>query len=129
MADAAGVRIAVHVTTPTLHADPDLLWRLIANLVDNAIRHAPEGSEVRIEVAAAGTGVELSIADSGPGVPLALRDTAFDRFESGGDHAGRTNRGLGLAFCKLVVEAHHGRIWIEDGSPGAIFRVHLPARS
>jgi len=127
-ADAAGVRIAAHVTTPTFHADPDLVSRLIANLVDNAIRHAPEGSEVRIGVAAAGTGVELSIADSGPGIPPALRDSAFDRFQSGADHVGRTNRGLGLAFCKLVVQAHHGRIWIEDGSPGAIFRVQLPAR-
>jgi two-component system, sensor histidine kinase and response regulator len=128
-ADAVGVRIATHVTTPTLHADPDLLGRLMANLVDNAIRHAPEGSEVRISVTAAGAGVELSIADSGPGIPPALRDAAFDRFKSGGDHVGLTNRGLGLAFCKLVVEAHHGRIWIEDGSPGAVFRVYLPGRN
>ena len=48
----------------------------------------------------------------------------FERFVTG--TSGRSNRGLGLSFCKLAVEAHHGRIWIEDAAPGAIFCVWLP---
>lgn len=125
---AAGVQIATEVEAPVLEADPDLISRVVANLVDNAIRYAPEGTKVRISVVPVHEGVELSIADSGPGVPEPMRRTAFERFERGNDRAGRTNRGLGLAFCKIVVEAHHGRIWIDDASPGAVFRVQLPAR-
>jgi signal transduction histidine kinase len=49
----------------------------------------------------------------------------FDRFVSAGDEATRTNRGLGLAFCKVAVEAHGGRIFIEDAAPGAVFCVRI----
>ena len=113
----------------TLHADPELITRVIANLVDNAIRHAPEGSEIRVALAPSYSGVELRVADAGPGVPREAREAVFERFRSGNGNATHTNRGLGLAFCKLAVEAHHGRIWIEDASPGAVFCVSLPSSS
>jgi len=67
----------------------------------------------------------LSIADQGPGVPPEERERVFERFRSGPETASRMHRGLGLAFCKLAVEAHGGRIWIEDGAPGAVFCVKL----
>jgi signal transduction histidine kinase len=57
-------------------------------------------------------------------VPVELRATIFERFVGAGD--ARSNRGLGLTFCKLVVEAHGGRIWIEDATPGAAFCVWIP---
>ena len=122
-ASDAQVVLAADVDAPRLSADPDLLRRVIANLVDNAIRHAPEGSEIRVAARRAPGGVELRITDEGPGVPEDLRETVFDRFHSTG--AARTNRGLGLAFCKVAVEAHGGRIWIEDASPGAVFCVRI----
>lgn len=124
-AEAMQVRVTTAVTASELRADPDLMTRVLANLVDNAIRHAPEGSEVHVSLAPTDTGIELRVADQGPGVPPGERDRVFERFRSGKETATRTNRGLGLAFCKLAVEAHGGRIEIEDGSPGAVFCVIL----
>ncbi|MDX2086483.1 MAG: hybrid sensor histidine kinase/response regulator [Kofleriaceae bacterium] len=106
-----------------LHADRDVLHRILINLVENAIRHAPERSEVRISAAGNSAGVELRITDAGSGVPAEQRAHVFDRFVSGG---GTRNRGLGLSFCKLAVEAHGGQIWIEDASPGAVFCMRFP---
>jgi two-component system sensor histidine kinase/response regulator len=123
-ATRSNVKIRPELTARELRGDPDLISRVLANLVDNAIRHAPEDSEVVIKAAAVDHAVELRVIDSGPGVPPELRDSVFERFRSG-ETATRTNRGLGLAFCKLAVEAHGGRIWIEDGSPGAVFCVRL----
>jgi signal transduction histidine kinase len=110
----------------TIAADPDLLRRVLENLVDNAIRHAPPESSVRVSSIDHGATVELRITDAGPGVPPQLRERMFDRFVQGSAPA-RGGRGLGLAFCKLAVEAHGGTIWIEDASPGAVFCVQLPA--
>ncbi|MEO8845492.1 MAG: hybrid sensor histidine kinase/response regulator [Kofleriaceae bacterium] len=124
-AQPAGIRLVRELEASGLSADPDLLRRILENLVENAIRHAPEGSEVRITARAARGGIELRVRDAGPGVPAAHRDRVFERFVQNGDAATRTNRGLGLAFCKLAVEAHGGRIWIEDGCPGAVFCVRI----
>jgi signal transduction histidine kinase len=125
-AQSAGVRLVRQIDVPALSADEDLLRRILENLVENAIRHAPEDSEIRVLARAAQTGVELRVQDAGPGVPLAQRDRVFERFVQNGDEtASRSNRGLGLAFCKLAVEAHGGRIWIEDASPGAAFCLWL----
>jgi signal transduction histidine kinase len=75
--------------------------------------------------------VELRVADEGKGVPEDLREGIFDRFvqlESGERAAPRTGRGLGLTFCRLAVEAHGGRIYVEDANPGAVFCIRLPRR-
>lgn len=106
-----------------LRADPSLLARMLANLVENALRHSPEGGAVHIRARAEGDGVVIRVADSGLGVPEELRGRVFDRFESSG---GTRNRGLGLAFCKVAVEAHGGTIWIEDAAPGAVFCLRFP---
>jgi len=122
-AASSGVSLALDVAAPLVNVDPDLMHRVIANLVENAIRHAPEQSEVRVSVARTENGFEFRVADAGPGVPPALRDKIFDRFETA--HATRSNRGLGLAFCKLAVEAHGGQIWLEDRTPGAVFVMRM----
>jgi signal transduction histidine kinase len=111
------------------YADTDLLRRVLENLLDNAIRHAPAGSQVRV-IAARGDGaVELRVSDDGSGIPAALRDRIFDPFvqDPGRDRpATRSGRGLGLAFCKLAVEAHGGVIAVEDTSRGTTICVRLP---
>ncbi|HEY4175478.1 MAG TPA: hybrid sensor histidine kinase/response regulator [Kofleriaceae bacterium] len=107
----------------TVVADPSLLQRVLANLVDNAIRHAPDNSHVTITLRSVGDALEIRVADQGIGIPDTKRTDVFDRFESGG---GTRNRGLGLAFCKVAVEAHGGSITIEDAAPGAVFCVRLP---
>ncbi len=103
-----------------LSVDPDLIHRVLANLIENALRHAPEDSEVHVAIARSDGATDIRVTDAGPGVPSALREKIFERFESTGAVT-QGNRGLGLAFCKIAVEAHGGQIWVEDGSPGAVF--------
>lgn len=109
-----------------VYADPDLLRRVLENLVDNALRHAPEESTISVQAAVVDHGIEVRIMDAGPGVAPDKRDHVFERFAQAGDGGTHSNRGLGLSFCKLAVEAHRGRIWIEDAAPGAAFCVWLP---
>ena len=122
-ATTASVTFATRIDAPSLKADRDLIHRVLANLIDNAIRHAPEHSAIRVAVEPHAEGVELAVADAGSGIPLAQRDTVFDRFVTGGTS---NNHGLGLAFCRVAVEAHGGTIWVEDAVPGAVFRIRLP---
>ncbi|MBL9019164.1 MAG: response regulator [Myxococcales bacterium] len=122
-ARSCGVALVVEADGE-IHADPALLQRVLANLVENAIRHSPDGGTVRITATPVARAVELRVADAGTGVPAELRDRVFQRFETAG---GARNRGLGLAFCKVAVEAHGGSIWIEDASPGAVFCFTIPA--
>jgi signal transduction histidine kinase len=112
-----------------LRADEDLLRRVLENLLDNALRHAPEDSVIRLTSKAGEGAAELRVADSGRGVPPEMRERIFDRFvqvESKDGSTSRSGRGLGLTFCRLMVEAHGGRIWVEDASPGAVFCLSLP---
>jgi len=118
-AAANQVALAIDGDDAALYVDRDLMHRVLANLVDNAIRHAPESSTVRVAIARG----ELRVIDAGPGIAEADRAAVFERFVTSG--AG-TNRGLGLAFAKLAVEAHGGRISIGDAAPGAIFSIELP---
>jgi len=127
-AQAGSVTLDVAATDLEATGDPELVRRVVENLVDNALRHAPEDSAVRIAAAPApGSTVEIRVSDQGPGIPVEQRERVFERFAQSGDQATtRSNRGLGLAFCKLAVEAHGGRIWIEDAAPGAVFCLQLP---
>ncbi len=126
-AQTSQVKLARQIDTGPVKADPDLLRRVLENLVDNAIRHAPEQSVVRVTAARGEGGVELRVADTGPGIPEKMREAIFERFVQveGSSHT-RSGRGLGLAFCKLVAQAHGGTIWVEDGKPGSTLCVRWP---
>ena len=111
---------------PAAWVDPGLIERVLANLVGNAIKFSPEGSAVRVSARAAGAeGIRVSVSDSGPGIEAALRPRLFSKFAPGA-HPARGN-GLGLAFCRLAVEASGGRIWLEEQpGPGALFVFTIP---
>ena len=127
-AETARVSLERSIEVEHIRADADLLRRVIENLIDNSLRHAPAGSKLRLTAIRVSEGVEIRIADGGRGVPAAEREKLFEPFVQGNDAAAtRTGRGLGLTFCRLAVEAHGGKIWIEDANPGAIFCVKLPA--
>ncbi|HEU0035801.1 MAG TPA: hybrid sensor histidine kinase/response regulator [Kofleriaceae bacterium] len=126
-AQAASLELAVDVAPGIgVMADADLLRRVLENLVDNAIRHAPEDSTVRIEASTKGDVTLIRVTDSGPGIPDDQREQIFDRYVQVGSQLARTSYGLGLAFCKLAVEAHQGTIWVEAGHPGAVFCIRIP---
>ncbi len=130
IASAAEVRLRVIGEVPPFSADADLLQRALANLIENAIRHAPPDSEVSVSLSTRPAGVEIRVADAGTGVPPEWREQIFDRFvqlkTDDGTTASRSGRGLGLAFCKVVAVAHGGRIWVEDAAPGAVFCLEMP---
>ena len=116
--------------TPPLRCDGAIVRRILENLVMNAVKHAPVGGRVQISVAPYPGGVRVAVRDDGPGVPVEARRRIFDKFET---LAARKEQryhsaGLGLAFCKLAVEAHGGRIGVDAAEPqGSIFWFELPS--
>lgn len=129
LAKAKNIRLETALDVKTVRGDADLLRRVLENLIDNAVRHAPEDSVVRLSAQDQGSAVEVRLVDQGSGVPPELRERIFDPFvqvESKDRAVTRTGRGLGLAFCRLAVDAHGGRIWVEDGQPGAVFCLSIP---
>lgn len=120
-----GVVFRRQLETPTVYAEEDLLRRVLANLIENAIRYSPPNGEITISSRTVPGGVELRVSDAGAGVPPSLRERIFESF-SKDDTQSRDNRGLGLTFCKQAIEAHGGRVSIEDGNPGAIFCAFFP---
>lgn len=102
-----------HDGQPVARGRPELLARALRNLIENALNHAPAGSEVEIEV---GPGPLLSVRDHGPGIPEALRDKVFDRFWRADRR--RSGAGLGLAITRSIVEACGGRVELVDADGG-----------
>ena len=115
----------------TVVADPARLAQLVANLVDNAVRHSPPQGEVRVVARAVDDDTWwLEVHDDGPGIPAERVERVFDRFGSGGDSAGGT--GLGLAIASWVCELHGGTITAlptAPGTTGAHLRAVLPRRA
>jgi signal transduction histidine kinase len=95
----------------------------------NAIEHSPAGESVPVALRfnAERARLEVSVEDRGPGVPQDEREAIFQKFRQGRGHSGGSGSGLGLAFCKMAVEAHHGTIAVapREGG-GSCFRVELP---
>jgi signal transduction histidine kinase len=117
--------------------DRDRMMQVVGNLVDNALKFAPSDSAIQINLACqpsnngtAGSAVLLSVSDKGPGVPDAHKRAVFEKFhqvKGGGKRSVGQGVGLGLAICKTIVDAHRGRIWVED-NPGGGSIFHLEMR-
>jgi two-component system OmpR family sensor kinase len=129
--------IVLDVHPAVVEAARDELHRLTINLIENALRHTPPGTEIRVSTATTADGrVELVVEDDGPGVGAELRATVFERFVRGaGDRGG--SFGLGLSIVKAVAESHGGGVTLEaavrapgpEGRVGARFVVKLPLAS
>ncbi|HXR28855.1 MAG TPA: HAMP domain-containing sensor histidine kinase [Solirubrobacteraceae bacterium] len=122
--------ISLDVHPAIVLAARDELHRLTVNLLENALRHTPAGTEVRVSTATVGGQVELVVEDDGPGVPAELVPTLFERFVRGaGDRGG--SFGLGLAIVRAVAESHGGSVVLQPRTDhaGARFVVRLPAYS
>ena len=117
---------------PKVYIDQVKLARVMTNLVDNALKYSPSGTHIVIsgEFTPDDT-ICVRVSDSGPGIPMEYREKIFERFgQIPGSRGRRRGTGLGLTFCKLAVEAHGGRIWVEDNSAdGADFVFTIPLHS
>jgi signal transduction histidine kinase len=117
---------------PPVLADREKLERIMANLVGNAIKYTPGGGQIKVAANAQNSHIKISITDTGPGIPPEDRERIFERFARIKENtANRKGFGLGLAFCRLAVEAQGGKIWVEDGEGGvgSRFIFTLPAHT
>lgn len=114
-----------------VNVDARLIIQVVINLVDNAIKYTPEGSEIVIKTKVTGKNVEVSVADNGYGIPDESKSKVFDMFFSGANSIADSRRsiGIGLSLCKSIITAHGGRIFVSDNKPqGAVFTFTLPTK-
>lgn len=102
--------------------EPEALKTLLRNLLDNAIRHSPQGGRIDVSVRGAGSAVELEVLDQGPGIPEAERGRVFDRFYRAPD-APPGGSGLGLAIVRSIAEAHAATVTLAGGDDGRGLKV------
>lgn len=102
--------------------------RVLDNLLSNSIKFSPQESQIIVSAEHLPEGgTKIKIADYGQGVPDNLKQCIFEKYEIGTLMQGVSQIGLGLAFCKMIVEAHGGTIIVENNQPqGAIFEITLP---
>ena len=115
---------------PLVNGDRDLLSRVVMNLLCNGMRYTPVGGEIHVEIERSSEGeVQISVSDTGPGIAEEFQERVFEKFwQVEAKEAGqRVGSGLGLAFCRMAVDAHGGRIWVEsEVGKGSTFRFTIP---
>ncbi|MDQ3082413.1 MAG: HAMP domain-containing histidine kinase, partial [Gemmatimonadota bacterium] len=129
-----GTKVTVNVDddTPVFNADKGLVKRVFSNLIQNAVTHSSDTIELAITARQAGESVLFTFADNGPGIPPEYHEVIFRKFgQVSGAIAPRVrSSGLGLTFCKLVVDLHGGMIWVRSREgEGSSFHVQLPIRA
>jgi two-component system, sensor histidine kinase and response regulator len=122
-------RVNVADDAPIFSGDKPLIKRVFSNLIQNAITHSANPIELQLNARATNSGVLFTVSDTGPGIPPEYHELIFRKFgQVGMQRIPRTrSSGLGLTFCKLVVEMHGGRIWVQSsGGEGSAFHIELP---
>jgi len=132
-ASEKNITITVQSVAPSIEVicDPDRMTQVIGNIVDNALKFSPQDSTIQVEVShnlATSTAI-VSVADCGNGVPDDHKEKVFEKFhqiKGKGKRTAGQGVGLGLAICKTIIDAHRGRIWVEDNpGGGSVFRVQM----
>jgi two-component system sensor histidine kinase KdpD len=112
---------------PLVPLDDVLFGQLVENLIENALKYAPEGSPIELAAALERGTLSFEVADRGPGLPPGDEERVFEKFFRGPRGAGRPGVGLGLTICRAIAHAHGGRIVAANrAGGGAVFRVELP---
>ena len=117
---------------PSVQMDEEMISRVFSNLLDNALKFTPTGGRIEVNVALQVSPeaiVLCAVSDTGPGIASHLTSLIFEKFRQGDNspQARRKGMGIGLYYCKLAVEAHGGRIWVEgEEGQGTTFYFTLP---
>ena len=112
-----------------VRVDAGLIVQVLINLVNNAVKYTPAGSNIRIAAIPRENMAEICVSDNGPGIPDELKERVFEMFFTGGNPIGDSRRslGLGLALCQAIIHAHNGEMTLKENSPhGCIFSFTVP---
>ena len=112
-----------------VRVDAGLIMQVLINLVNNAVKYTPAGSNIRITAIQRGNAAEICVSDNGLGIPDELKERVFEMFFTGGNPIGDSRRslGLGLTLCQAIIHAHNGEMTLKDNSPhGCIFSFTVP---
>ncbi len=123
------LQLAIPIDLPGLYVDADRIAQVLTNLVGNAVKYSPPQTTITVSATQIDNAIRFDVADQGPGIPVSDRSRIFEPFQQLDSHIiNRTEgAGLGLAICRGLVEAHGGRIWVQDRSgPGTIISFALP---
>src|SRR4051812_11725303 len=130
--EGAQCTVEVNDDAPVFEADKALIKRVLGNLVQNSLTHSANAVKLQLSARREGDGILFTVADNGPGIPPEYHEVIFRKFEQvRTPNVPRTrSSGLGLAFCKMAVEAHGGRIWVQSAGSGqgSSFHFFLPLK-
>jgi chemotaxis family two-component system sensor kinase Cph1 len=126
LADAKRIALAVElIDAPRLEADPERIFRVLSNLLGNAIKFTPEGGTITVRAERRGDDLSIAVADTGPGIAADHLPHIFERYWKA-QSTSLPGSGLGLYIANGIVEAHGGKIWAESSAGGARFTFTLP---
>jgi signal transduction histidine kinase len=121
------LEVKIKPKLPEADIDFDLVLRVLTNLLENAIKYTRTAGKIRISAKKEKEQIVVSVKDSGSGIPLADQKRIFEKYARIHREGRPKGRGLGLAFCRLAVEAHAGKIWVESSEgEGSTFHFSLP---
>jgi two-component system, NtrC family, sensor histidine kinase KinB len=129
IADGRHQKLSVNLPTnlPAVLVDVDMIRRVLINLLENAAKYSPINGSIEISAQAAPGRVQITVQDDGPGIPESERERIFDKFTRLKKQSGPDGLGVGLAFCKLAIQGHGGKIWVESApKQGSRFIFTLP---
>lgn len=126
--DGHRVTVTIAPEAPLVQFDAVLIERVLCNLLENAAKHTPPSTNIRISADARDGNLEVAVSDNGPGLPAGLGERIFEKFTRGKEESAVPGVGLGLAICRAIVEAHRGRIraeTVEGGGARFVFTLPL----
>ena len=127
--DESGRDLSVRVSPAWVNGDPSLIARLVANLIENAMRHTPTGASIRVRVGEGADGAWLSVEDDGPGIAPHLRDAVLAPYFRLDASRSTPGSGLGLAIVAAIAARHRARLTLSDNAPGLRVTLALPMRT
>lgn len=126
LAESQGQNLVAHTVPARITGDRDLLFQMISNLLDNAIKYSGSGGPISLDMTVSGNHVVLSVGDRGPGIAADQRERVFDRFVRLERHRGTAGSGLGLSVVRAIAIRHGADLRLESASPGLRVRIEFP---